>query len=181
MNPVNILPRIRALPSRILGELVRRIDPVLYARRLGVRVGERCKLISTSFGSEPYLVTIGNHVEVTDGVRFITHDGAVWVLRDESPNIDVLAPITVEDNVFIGMNAIILPGVTIGSNSVIAAGAVVTKNVASGTVVAGVPARLVCTIDEYRRRSVAKNLGTKGLAPHAKRERLAQIFDRRRS
>ena len=61
-----------------------RRDPVKYARSLGVKIGNDVRLISIksgsgTFGSEPYLVVIGNHVTVTGGVRFVTHDGGVWV------------------------------------------------------------------------------------------------------
>jgi len=57
-------------------------------------------------------------------------------------------PITVEDNVWIGGSATILPGVTIGKNSIIAAGAVVTKDVAANTIVGGNPAQLIRAINE---------------------------------
>ena len=39
--------------------------------------------MSANFGSEPYLVTLGNHVRINDGVKLITHDGGYWVLRSE--------------------------------------------------------------------------------------------------
>jgi acetyltransferase-like isoleucine patch superfamily enzyme len=164
------------LLGRALLRLARRIDPVWYARLLGVTVGERCKLISTNFGSEPYLVTLGDHVEITQGVQFVTHDGGVWVLRDRHPDLDVVAPIVVEDNVFVGLGSILLPGIRIGRNSVVAAGSVVTKNVAPGTVVAGVPARPICTIEEYEKRVLAKDTKTKRLAPAEKRRDLKRIF-----
>ncbi|MCA8987873.1 MAG: hypothetical protein KDA78_09550, partial [Planctomycetaceae bacterium] len=83
-----------------------------YARSLGVRLGKQCRLIgvnSRTFGSEPYLISLGDHVEITDGVRFITHDGAVWVGRDAHPQLDVIKPIQIGNNVFIGMNSILLP------------------------------------------------------------------------
>lgn len=162
--------------NRLFLHVLRRVDPVRYARALGVRVGEGCKLISTNFGSEPYLVTLGNHVEVTDRVQFITHDGGVWVLRDRHPDVDVLAPIVVGDNVFIGFAAIILPGVRIGNDSVIAAGCVVTKDVPPGSVVAGVPGRVICSLEEYERRTLAKDLKTKRMSPTEKQRHLREIF-----
>ena len=127
-------------------------DPVGYARKIGVAVGENCRLLGVdrgTFGSEPYLVRLGDHVSLTNGVRFLTHDGGVWIFRDEYPEIDVFAPIVIGNNVYIGYNSMILPGVTIGDNCVIGAGSIVTRDVPSGVVAAGVPARPIRTIDEY--------------------------------
>src|SRR5690606_1949375 len=134
-------------------------------------------LISTNFGSEPYLVRLGNRVEVTAGVRFITHDGAVWVFRDQHPQVDVFGPIVVRDHVFLGVNAVIMPGVTIGERAIVAAGAVVTRDVPSATVVAGTPARVISTLEAYRHRALERSLGTKGLSPEAKRRYLETHFE----
>lgn len=128
-------------------------DHVSYARKIGVKVGDHCKLlcnIRRCFGNEPYLITIGNHVEICDSVRFMPHDGGLWVFREERPECALYGPITVGNNVFIGINSIILPGVTIGNNVVIGAGAVVTKDIPDNTVYAGVPARQVNTIETYK-------------------------------
>lgn len=147
-------------------------DPVAYARRIGVRVGEGCRLLGVhraQFGSEPYLIEIGNHVTIAAGTRFVTHDGGVWVLRHKYPDIDVVGRIRIEDNVFIGINVIILPGVTIGRNSVVAAGAVVRKDVEPGTVVGGTPARLLTTLEDYENRSLAKALHVRNLPHQEKR------------
>jgi acetyltransferase-like isoleucine patch superfamily enzyme len=88
-----------------------------YARLVGVHVGQNCRLYSAEFGSEPYLVSIGDHVTVSGEAMFVTHDGGVWVFRDSDPTVDFIRPIVVEDNVFIGARAIILPGVVIESNN----------------------------------------------------------------
>ncbi len=68
------------------------------------------------FGSEPYLIELGNHVRTSSDVAFITHDGAAWVFREEEKYKKVIryGKITVGDNCFLGMRCIILPGVTIG-------------------------------------------------------------------
>lgn len=160
-------------------ELLVRRDPVRYARELGVQLGQGCRLAGIRrgvFGSEPYLVSLGDHVTISGDVRFITHDGGVWVLRDRDPTIDVVAPIRVGSNVFIGLNAILLPGVTIGDNCVIAAGSVVSRDIPSGSVAAGVPARVIKTVDEYYTSAQRRSAGTKGLEPESKRQKLLAQF-----
>lgn len=118
---------------------------VAYFRKQGVTIGNDCELYrNVSFGSEPYLVTLGNHVRVTQGVYFITHDGGYWVLRCKNTAYyetfkyaDRIMPIVIKDNVHIGINAIIMPGVTIGENSVIGCGAVVTHDIPPNSIAGG--------------------------------------------
>ena len=166
---------ILRVARKIVHEAWRCIDHVGYARHIGVTVGKDCRLISTNFGSEPYLVTLGDHVSAT-ATQFITHDGAVWVFRAKEPDIDVIAPITVGNNVFIGAGAIILPGVAIGDNVIVGAGAVVTKGIPSDSVAAGVPARVIGTIDEYWTSICPRLLHTKNLVPKDKRRFLMRHF-----
>lgn len=107
---------------------------VEYLRRKGAKIGNKCEIYKGAhFGSEPYLIDIGNHVRINDGVNLITHDGGCWVLRNEKSgygkefeNADSFGKIIIENNVHIGTNAIIMPGVRIGENCIIACGAVVT-------------------------------------------------------
>lgn len=150
------------------------------AREHGVRMGEGCRLLSNpyrTFGSEPYLIEIGNHVEITADCRFITHDGAVWVLRhlDELKNADKFGKITVGNNVFIGTRSTIMPGVTIGDNCVIGACSLVTKNVPSGEVWAGVPAKKICTVEEYKDKCIKCADYTKSLSPDEKKKALREL------
>ena len=136
--------------------ILSKADPIRYAIKVGVNISpdSDSKLISTNFGSEPWLILIGKHVEITNGVYFITHDGATWVIRDRKgyEKVRKFGKIAVKDNCFIGMNSIILPGVTIGPNSIVAAGSVVTKNVEPDTVVAGNPAKKLCSTYEYAQK-----------------------------
>ena len=148
---------------------------VWYARLIGVQVGDDCRLYSVQFGSEPYLISIGNHVTITGDVTLLTHDGGVWVWRHVDPTIDYVRPVIIEDNVFIGVKAIIMPGVIIGRDSIVGAGAVVTKSVPAGSVVVGVPARIVSTTEAYMEK-LKQGINTKYLAPNDKRKALLKIW-----
>lgn len=113
------------------------IPPIGCARKMGVKIGENCRMYgSTNWGTEPHMISIGDHVLISFGVTFITHDGATWVFREQEKykGAAKFGPISVGNNVFIGAKSMILPNVNIGDNAVIAAGAVVTKSVPSGEV-----------------------------------------------
>lgn len=152
-------------------------DPVAYARTVGVTVGPDCRFLGVvrgMFGSEPYLVKIGRHVTLTAGVRFVTHDGGVWVLRGEFPDVDVFGRVTIEDNVFIGLGVILLPGVAVGANSVVAAGSVVTRDIPANSIAAGVPCRPIGTVDDYKERVLAQALHVRSLSADVKRKRIVK-------
>ncbi len=139
--------------------LLKRKNPVEYAREIGVSVGDGCRFIGNPlFGSEPWLITIGNHTEITNEVRFITHDGATWVIRNKEQykNVVKFGKIVIGDNCFIGVRAMIMPGVTIGNNCIVAAGAVVTQSIPDGEVWGGIPARYITTTDEWAKKCLQK-------------------------
>ncbi len=123
-----------------------------HLRKSGTEIGEGCWIVPTSFGTEPYLVRIGNHVAIAEGVSFMTHDGGPWIFRDRIPDLQVLGPIVVCDNCYIGARAIIGPNVRIGPNSVVMAGSVVISDVPPNTLVLGVPARPLLSLDKFRQR-----------------------------
>lgn len=120
-----------------------------YARKLGVVIGQDCRIYMSQWGSEPFLVSVGDKVTITSGVKILTHDGSTWLFNDESGvRYQRYAPVKIGSNVFIGVNSIIMPGVTIGDRVVVGAGSVVTKDVPSGVVVAGNPARKILSYDD---------------------------------
>ena len=125
-----------------------------YYRYIGANIGEGCSFVgrNISFSSEPYLVTLGNNVRVSFDVAFVTHDGETHILRQKYPNISIYGTIEVGDNVFIGARSIIMPNVKIGSNCIVAAGSIVTKDVKENSIVAGVPAKQISSIDDYEKK-----------------------------
>ena len=131
--------------------LMSRVNKRKYAARIGVNMdADSVHLYGRiAWGTEPWLITLGHNVHITDGVRFETHDGGTLLFRDQIPDLEITKPITIGDNVYIGNNVIILPGVSIGDNVIIGAGAIVTKSIPSNSVAVGVPARVIKSIDEY--------------------------------
>ena len=167
----------REIYKRIL-KLV--LGNVKYARLLGVRVGKGCEIYpNVSWGSEPYLIQLGDEVRVTDGVKFVTHDGGMWVLRNLSllENSDSFGRIVVGNNVHIGWNVIIMPNVNIGDNCVIGCGAIVTKDIPSNSVAVGVPARVIESIDEYYLKHKDTCDFTKRMTPPEKKEYLYDKYN----
>lgn len=108
------------------------------------RIGIHCTVIGP--------VCIGSHVNLAQGITVtaLNHNFSNNEQRIDEQGINT-SPIVIGDDVWIGANAVILPGVTIGRHCVVAAGAVVTKDVPDYTVVAGVPAKV---IKELKRNDV---------------------------
>lgn len=127
-----------------------------YFRKQGSQIGEGCSFNVQKLGVEPYLVKIGNHVTIAQGVKFITHDGGTWIFRDEIPDIQVFGPIVIEDNCVVGQNAILFPNIHIGKNSIIGAGSVVITDIPPNTIAMGVPARPFGSIEKYREKAVER-------------------------
>ena len=155
------LMRIIKKIFNVLIDGFKRSDPITYAKNLGVEVGKECRFVDNpSWGSEPWLISIGNHVLISGQVTFLNHDGATFLFRENGPYKDTykFGPIKVGDNCFIGAKAIILPNVTIGDNCIVAAGSVVTKNVPSGEVWGGIPAHYIKKTEDYAKQCFENRL-----------------------
>lgn len=116
-------------------------------------IGKNVNIVGgANFGSEPYLITIGDNTTISFDCAFVTHDAATRVIRN-LPNGNketvIYGPITVGNNCFIGCRSVILPNVKIGDNCIIGAGSIVNQDIPSNTVAAGVPCKPICTLDEY--------------------------------
>ncbi len=92
-------------------------------------------------------ITIGNNVAIGFRCMLITSNNEVYLSPDTHKRVHYNEPIIIEDDVWIGSGAVILPGVTVGKGSVVAAGAVVTKDVPPLSLVGEVPARIIKKID----------------------------------
>lgn len=147
-----------------------------YARHIGVKIGKNCLVATRNWPSEAYLVTIGDNVQITNNVSIHCHGGGNSI-RKNHPDFDVFGKVVIEDWAYIGAYSQIMPGVTIGEGALIAAGSVVTKTVPPHTVVAGNPARFICTTEEYYERNKQYNVGTKGLDKERKKKVLLALPD----
>jgi acetyltransferase-like isoleucine patch superfamily enzyme len=149
---------VAAARSAFVRLVLCRGSKVAYLRRLGTRVGREVALLNEvkQFGTEPWLIEIGSRVNIASGVVFVNHDGPSRIFRREIEGGSIygnrFGTIRILDDCVIGTGAVILPGVTIGPESIVGANSVVTKDVPPRTVSAGVPARPVCTLDEYKAR-----------------------------
>lgn len=147
------------LKKRIYGPKYDSKSYIHHLRSTGVRIGEgtviynpRSVLIDAT---RPWLIDIGKYVKITHGVVILTH-GYDWsVLQGVYGEVlGSSGKVTIGDNVFIGVNSVILKGVTIGSNVIIGAGSLVNKDIPDNCVAAGNPAKVLMTLEEYHEKRV---------------------------
>lgn len=129
-------------------------DRVNYLRKKHIfgEIGENVTIMDRRVPLYANLIRIHNNVRIASNVYFITHDITHFMLNKKMSGrgySETVGCIEIMDDVFIGSNVTILNGVRIGSNSIVAAGAVVAKDVPSNSVVGGVPAKVICSMDEY--------------------------------
>lgn len=142
-----------------------------YIQRKGLfyKMGENVYWHTRDLPSEPYLISLGDNVQVSANVRMITHDriSKVVNLMSEYSNEEEMpffyGKIQIGSNVMIGANSIIMYNVKIGNNVIIAAGSVVTKDVPSGSIVGGNPAKVIGTFEMLinKRRIMLNNMPRK--------------------
>jgi maltose O-acetyltransferase len=149
-NLTSAAPERQAILQQLLGHVGQNliIEPPFYcAYGQNIHIGDHvymnvnCTILDTNE------VHIGHHVMVGPTVQIYT---AAHLLQAEPRNqgLEVGKPVMIEDNVWIGGGAILLPGVRIGQNAVVGAGAVVSRSVLANTVVAGNPARVIREIEQ---------------------------------
>ena len=179
MNIERLLQQIRKGWYTLYYSIIKK-DHITFARKLGVTIGKGCRIIPNPisvFGTEPWLISLGDNVEITGAVSFVNHDGAVWILRhlnEQYRNADIFGKIIVGNNVFFGIRTIVLPDIKIGDNVIIGAGSVVVNDIESNSVYAGVPAKRICSINEYIRKNEKNIVPTKAMTQEQKKQWLKE-------
>ena len=150
---------IYSLPVKVLSYLRkrRREEYINDLVRKGLKLGKDVDIVDTFFfdPSHCFLISIGDNCTICPNVRLIAHDAST----KKTLGYTKIGRIDIKENCFIGDSAIILPRVTVGPNSIVGAGAVVTTDVPPNTVVAGNPARIISSLEEYIRKmqNIGKN------------------------
>lgn len=134
-----------------------------YLRRRGVEVGEGCYFFDAQTINvdlqRPHMLRFGKYVKVTGYVHILCHDySRSVVLQSGGGHFGEAGETVIGDNVFIGAHAIVLMGSNIGANSIIGAGAVVSGSWPEGSVIAGNPAKLVCSLSEFAAKREEREL-----------------------
>lgn len=159
---LDLVRRLLKRPRRVSAQ-----EMLDHLRRQGAKIGEDVHIFSPSTTiidvTTPYMLTIGDHVCITAGVKILTHDYAWSVLKCYSSDtvqpgavLGAISPVEIGSHVFIGMNAVITRGVRIGDNVIIGAGSVVTRDCEANSVYAGNPARKLCSLEEYYQKRKAQ-------------------------
>lgn len=160
--------------------VIAKIFPVKYAKKIGVNMSSDVQIFGSSysmFGTEPWLITLGSNVHITLDVKFICHDGGTLIFRNRIPDLEITKPISVGNNVYIGVRTLIMPGVIIGNDCVIGAGSIVTKNIPDNSVAVGIPARVIKSSEEYFEKIKSESLHLGHLNGKEKAEELKKIYN----
>lgn len=141
----------------ILKELLYRLRGEYTTEKLismGMKVGKNFGRLNGVIldPSHCWLITIGDNVTMAPRVHILCHDASTKCFLGYTK----IGRVTIGDNVFIGAESVVLPGVTIGNNVIVGANSTVTHDIPDGVVVAGSPARVICTLEEYLAKERAR-------------------------
>lgn len=127
---------------------------IKYLRNKGVTIGNGCFIWSPNKTvidiQNGFLLEIGNYVKIAEGVKILNHDYSVSVARRKFHNhVGQAKKTIIGDNVFLGIDSIILAGSVIGNNTIVGAGSVVNGKFPDDVVIAGNPAKVICTLEKF--------------------------------
>ena len=132
-------------------------------RSVGLKLYGKPRFIAVSAKFDDFdLITLGDRLVVSMNVMFLTHDysfttGLISIDQMPKTDIGMLGSITVGNNVFIGMNSILLPGTSIGNNVIIGAGSIVRGSFPDNVVISGNPAKIITDIKSHTEKLLNKN------------------------
>ena len=127
----------------------------------GLKVGEKVRFVEVpQFGTEPFLIEIGDETTFSNNVRFVNHDGGQNALHffEKYKDVRTFGRIKIGKQCLIGADTTIMPGVEMQDNCVLGAGSILTTSMPKGSVFAGVPAKFICTIEQYGDKLLANNI-----------------------
>jgi maltose O-acetyltransferase len=145
----SILGRIEKVIFRNQSDYLGKKKEIIDRLRIkGMKIGKNVNIINTIFDSNfPFLIEIGNNCTLTYAT-VLAHDASLKVFLGKVK----VGKVIIGNNCFIGAGSIILPNTRIGDNTIIGAGSVVSRDIPSGSVAAGVPAKVIYSIDEFTKR-----------------------------
>lgn len=160
MKRKRLFQTIRLAIKRGAGERGR----YLKERNIFAFVGENVHFQPRLVPLYPELIKLHNNIMVSAGVRFITHDASFVVLNrlGKGRFPEEVGCIEVMDNVYIGYNVTVMPNVRIGENVIVGAGALVSKDLEANGVYAGIPAKKICSFEDYVSRHMEISGGEGG-------------------
>lgn len=177
--------RISKLLRSIYGKFFLRSNKrrIKYLKDAGAKIGKNVTVGKIDiFGSEPYLIEVGDNTYFSGGdSRLLTHDGGIMQLKHmgiTEKGYDYFGKIKIGKNCFIGHNCIVMKNVTIGDNCIIGAGAIVAKSIPTGCVAAGVPAKVICTVEEYYEKNKERYDDTLGWNGYKKRQYIEEHMEK---
>ena len=157
-----MIKKIRNTVRRILGRKLSIEESIALLKKGGAEIGERLNVyggvlrIDTCF---PFMLHIGDDVEITANVNILSHDYSWSVIKAYSGQLlGGVGPVFIGNNVFIGSGATILMNTHIGNNCIIGAKSLVSGHFPDNSVIAGCPARVVCSLEDYIKKRQEKQL-----------------------
>ena len=127
----------------------------------GLKVGKKVRFVEVpQFGTEPFLIEIGDETTFSNNVRFVNHDGGQNALHffEKYRDVRTFGRIKIGKQCLIGADTILMPGVEMQDNCILGAGSILTTSMKKGSVFAGIPAKFICTVEEYGDKLLANNV-----------------------